>query len=58
MLAGVIGERNFYRHGALEAAARYIEDTRRVRACATSHALRMATRADPTRTAIPRTRGS
>ena len=26
MLAGVIGERNVYRHGALEAAARYIED--------------------------------
>jgi Zn-dependent M28 family amino/carboxypeptidase len=27
MLAGVIGERNIYRYGALEAAARYIEDT-------------------------------
>jgi Zn-dependent M28 family amino/carboxypeptidase len=27
MLAGVIGERNVYRYGALEAAARYIEDT-------------------------------
>jgi len=27
MLAGVIGERNVYRYGALEASARYIEDT-------------------------------
>ena len=27
MLAGLIGERNVYRYGALEAAARYIEDT-------------------------------
>ena len=26
MLAGVIGERNVYRYGALEAAARYVED--------------------------------
>jgi len=27
MLAGVIGERNVYRYGGLEAAARYVEDT-------------------------------